>query len=137
MKYGKSVTTGFSFDETVEAAKSFLRDEGFGLLCEIDVSKTLREKIGADFRPYRILGACNPRFAREALEAEPHLGLLLPCNVVVQELSGEVVVSAVDARALLSVVDKPELRAIADDVNVKLGRVLESLSANQPLSEVE
>lgn len=137
IKYGKSVITGFSFDEAVGAAKSGLSDEGFGMLCEIDVTKTLREKIGAGFRPYRILGACNPHFALQALKAEPHLGLLLPCNVVVQELSGEVVVSAIDARVLLPVIDNPELLGIADDVNAKLARVLEALAANQPLSASE
>ena len=134
IKYGKSVITGFSFDETVDAAKSLLRDEGFGVLCDIDVAKTLREKIGAEFRPYRILGTCNPQFALAALKAEPHLGLLLPCNVVIQESSGEVIVSAIDARALLSVVDNPELLSIADDVNAKLASVLENLAANEPLS---
>ncbi|MGB8907559.1 MAG: DUF302 domain-containing protein [Candidatus Cybelea sp.] len=137
MKYGKSVITGFSFEEAIDAAKSLLRDEGFGVLCEIDVTTTLREKIAAEFRPYRILGACNPYFALEALQGEAHLGLLLPCNVVIQELSGEVIVSAIDAHALLSVVDNSKLVAIADDVNAKLGRVLDSLAANQPLAEVE
>lgn len=135
MKYGQSVVTGFSFDKAVAAAKSLLQDEGFGVLCEVDVSETLRKKTGASFRPYRILGACNPNFALQGLRAEPHLGLLLPCNVVVQELSDQVVVSAVDARALLSVVDNPELAVIAEDVNAGLQRVLESLAANQPLSQ--
>jgi uncharacterized protein (DUF302 family) len=127
VKYGRSVLSEFAFDEAVEAAKSLLRDEGFGVLCEIDVTKALREKIGEEFRSYRILGACNPRFALEALQEEPHLGLLLPCNVVVQELSGKTVVSAVDARALLSVVGNTALLGVADDVNASLGRVLDRL----------
>jgi len=125
--YGKSVISGFSFDEAVDAAKLLLRDEGFGVLCEIDVTKTLREKIGAEFRPYRILGACNPHFALQTLNEEPHLGLLLPCNVVIQELSGETVVSAVDARALLSAAGNPALGAVADEVNESLDRVLDGL----------
>jgi uncharacterized protein (DUF302 family) len=139
MKYGKSVITGFAFDEAVEAVRSLLNDEGFGVLCEIDVTKALREKIGAEFRPYLILGACNPQFALEALRAEQHLGLLLPCNVVVQELPGGTVVSAVDARALLSVVDNPALLSVADEVNERLERILQSLAANsdQVVSEVE
>lgn len=128
MKYGKSAVTQLSFDEAVEAAKARLRDEGFGVLCEIDVTKTLREKIGADFRRYRILGACNPHFALEALQGEPQLGLLLPCNVVVQELPEGIVVSAVDARALLSLVENSALLDVADEVNARLSRVLEGLA---------
>ena len=123
--YGRSVTTALSFDEAIERAKALLKDEGFGLLCEIDVSKTLHEKIGADFRPYRILGACNPRLAHSALQEESQLGLLLPCNVVVQEREGRTIVSAVDARTLLSLVGNAELGEVADDVNVRFGRVLD------------
>jgi uncharacterized protein (DUF302 family) len=129
VKYGKSIVTGLSFDEAVETARTLLRDEGFGVLCEIDVTKTLHEKIGADFRRYRILGACNPHFALQALQAEPQLGLLLPCNVVIQELSGETVASAIDARALLSVVGNSQLLGVADEVNARLSRVLEALAS--------
>jgi uncharacterized protein (DUF302 family) len=133
VKYGKSVTTRLSFDEAVEAARALLRDEGFGVLCEIDVAKTLHEKIGADFRRYKILGACNPNFALEGLQAEPQLGLLLPCNVVIQELPEGIVASAVDAHALLSVVENPALHGVADDVNARLSRVLSGLAS--PTSE--
>lgn len=129
MNYGRAVTTSLSFDEAIEAARSLLRDEGFGVLCDIDVSKTLHEKLGADFRRYRILGACNPNFALESLQVEPQLGLLLPCNIVVQEVSGATVVSAVDTRALLSIVANPALLNVADDVNVRLGRVLDGIAA--------
>jgi uncharacterized protein (DUF302 family) len=129
MNYGRAVTTSLSFDEAIETARSLLRDEGFGVLCDIDVSKTLHEKLGADFRRYRILGACNPSFALEALQEEEQLGLLLPCNVVVQEVSGATVVSAVDTRALLSIVANPALSRVADDVNVMLGRVLDAIAA--------
>jgi uncharacterized protein (DUF302 family) len=128
VSYGKSVTTKLAFDEAIEAVRALLRDEGFGVLCEIDVGKTLREKIGADFRPYTILGACNPHFAFDALRAEAQLGLLLPCNVVVQVLPEGTVVSAIDARALLSVVENPALLQTADEVNARLGRVLEGLA---------
>ena len=127
--YGRSVTTALSFDGAIERAKALLKDEGFGLLCEIDVSKTLHEKIGADFRPYRILGACNPRLAHSALQEEPQLGLLLPCNVVVQEREGRTIVSAVDARTLLSLVGNAELKEVADDVNVRFGRVLDLIES--------
>jgi uncharacterized protein (DUF302 family) len=128
MKYGTSVISGFSFDEAVGAAKTLLGEEGFGVLCDIDVGKTLAEKTGTAFRRYRILGACNPHFARRALDADPHIGLLLPCNVAIQELSGETIVSAVNAHALLSVVDNPQLAEIADEVNQSLGRVLDGLA---------
>jgi uncharacterized protein (DUF302 family) len=127
VNYGKSVITALSFDDAVEAAKELLRGEGFGVLCEIDVTKTLREKIGVAFRRYRILGACNPKFAFEALQTEPQLGLLLPCNVVIQELSEGTVASAVDARAMLSIVENSELLGVADEVNARLGRVLDGL----------
>lgn len=129
MNYGKSIITRLSFDDAVEAARALLRDEGFGVLCEIDVSKTLREKIGADFRRYTILGACNPQFAFDALQAEPQLGLLLPCNVVIQELPEGTVASAVDARALLSLVETSSLLGIADEVNARLSRVLDGIGS--------
>lgn len=128
MTYGKSVGTKLSFDEAIERARALLRDEGFGVLCEIDVGKTLHDKLGVDFRRYKILGACNPQFAFEALQAEAQLGLLLPCNVVVQELAEGTVASAVDARALLSLVESPHLRGVADEVNARLGRVLQALA---------
>ena len=129
LRYGNIVTTGLPYAEAVERAKSLLKDEGFGVLCEIDVTKTLKEKIGADFRPYVILGACNPQFAHQVLTQEDHIGLLLPCNVVVQQGANGTVVSAIDASAMLSVVGKPELEPIAREVNVRLARVLERIAA--------
>ena len=127
--YAKVVTTKLSHADAVEQVTVLLKQEGFGVLCDIDVSKTLKEKIGADFRPYRILGACNPDFAHQALSEEAQLGLLLPCNVVVQEEEGTTVVSAIDARALLAVVGKPSLLTVADEVNARLGRVLDTIEA--------
>lgn len=128
VKYGKSAVTQLSFDEAVEAAKARLRDEGFGVLCEIDVAQTLKEKIGADVPPYRILGACNPQFAKQAIELEPQLGLLLPCNVVVQQQGSQTVVSAIDARALLGIVANSQLLPVADEVNARLSRVLDRIA---------
>ena len=127
--YGKIVTTRLAYAEAIERVKALLNDEGFGVLCDIDVTKTLREKTGAEFRPYRILGACNPQFAHQALERESQLGLLLPCNVVIQEERGSTVVSAVDARALLSIVGNAALSGVADEVNARLGRVLDAMAA--------
>jgi uncharacterized protein (DUF302 family) len=128
LRYGTSTTTTRSFADAVERAKELLKEEGFGVLCEIDVSRAFKEKIDADFRPYVILGACNPKLAQAALERESQLGLLLPCNVVVQQEQSGVIVSAVDAKALLGTVGRPELASIADDVNARLHRVLERIA---------
>jgi uncharacterized protein (DUF302 family) len=120
--------TGMGFDQAVEKATAALATEGFGVLTRINVRETLKEKIGADFRPYMILGACNPRLAHQALEAEEQVGLLLPCNVVVQESpSGGVVVSILDPRALFSMVDNPGMAPVADEVYAKLQRVLQAI----------
>ena len=126
--YGRDVTTALTFDTAIETAKRLLKDEGFGVLCEIDVTATMREKLGASFRPYRILGACNPTLAHQALTAEPQIGLLLPCNLVVQEVDGKTHVSVVDANAMLGVVGRADLSSVAGDANDRLGRVLERIS---------
>ncbi|HEX5275491.1 MAG TPA: DUF302 domain-containing protein [Candidatus Rubrimentiphilum sp.] len=126
--YGKAVAVDLPFDVAVERVKSLLADEGFGVLCDIDVTKTLHEKIGADFRPYRILGACNPSLALQGLGRESQLGLLLPCNIVIQRENEQTIVSAVDTRSLLSLVGNPELEPIAEDVNARLQHVLEGIA---------
>lgn len=118
------------FDDVVEQTTSALSDEGFGILCDIDVKQTLKEKLDEEFRQYRILGACNPPLAHQALEEELQLGALLPCNVVVYETDdGTTGVSAVDPSVLLSVVDNPELDPIAADVRERFERVLDALPA--------
>lgn len=126
--YGRAVTTKLSYAEAVARVKELLKEEGFGVLCEIDVAKTLREKIGAAFRPYVILGACEPHLAQQALSEEVQLGLLLPCNLVIQEVDGRTVVSAVDAQAMLGVVRNAALAPVADAANAGLGRVLDVLT---------
>ena len=121
-----------TFDEAVAATEDALADEGFGVLCDIDVQATLREKIDADFRQYRILGACNPPLAHEGMSAELELGALLPCNVIVFETDGGGVgVSAGDPRGLLS----PALDAGAESVADSLTAVLESLPGAEPAAE--
>lgn len=117
------------YEEAVEKTTAALKEEGFGVLTEIDVKSTLKEKLDADFRPYVILGACNPSLAKQALDAELEVGALLPCNVIVYEdESGDgSVVSAVEPMTMLSVVDNPELTPIAEEVKERLRRVLESL----------
>jgi len=113
------------FDDAVEATIAALEDEGFGVLCDIDVRATFEKKLDEDFRQYRILGACAPELAHEALSEEIELGALLPCNVVVYETDeGDVVVSAVDPKQLLSITDNTALDAIASDVSERFERVL-------------
>lgn len=127
--YGRFVAVDADPVRTIEAAKAALKDEGFGVLCEIDVAKTLKEKIGVDVAPYVILGACNPQFANTSLQADPNLGLLLPCNLIVRQADGATIVGAIDASKMLSVVGNPALDPIAREVNERLGRVLDKLDA--------
>lgn len=130
MTYYRKRTVDAPFDDAVELARDALAEEGFGILCEIDVTEKMEEKLGLeDFREYRILGACNPPLASDALDAEVDLGVLLPCNVVVYVDDGDTVVSAVDPSVMLSVVDNDELDLLAEDVGESLDRVLEALPA--------
>jgi uncharacterized protein (DUF302 family) len=116
------------FDDVVAQTTTELSAEGFGILCDIDVQRTFKTKLDEEFRQYRILGACNPQLAQQALDVEIQLGALLPCNVVVYETEdGAVGVSAVDPEVLLSVVDNPALDQVAVDVREKFERVLDSL----------
>ena len=123
--YTLSATTGQSFDDAVARAREELAAEGFGVLAEIDVQATLRAKLGAETEPYLILGACNPPLAHQALEAEPDLGTLLPCNVVVYVRDGETHVSAIDAERMLSIVGNDALLPVAEQVRAKLATVVE------------
>lgn len=116
------------FGEIVERTTAALNDEGFGVLCDIDVQQTFKEKLDVEYRQYRILGACNPELAHEALENEMTLGALLPCNVVIyEEDDGGVGVSAVDPGALFSVADNPDLEPIAEDVRSRFNSILNKL----------
>ncbi len=124
-RYTLSATTGLAFDDAVERVREELKTEGFGVLCEIDVQATLREKLGVESERYLILGACNPQLAHRALEAEPELGVLLPCNVVVYERDGETHVAAIDAERMLSIVGKDELAPVAAEVRRRLAAVVE------------
>ena len=128
MSYYFSKTVELPFDEAVERVKTELKKDGFGILTEIDVRKTLHEKLGVDFRPYRILGACNPPFAYKALMAEDKIGTMLPCNVIVQELApGRIEVAAIDPLASMAAVQNPDLGAIGLEVREKLKAVVERL----------
>ena len=124
--FGKSVDLGF--DEAISRVTEALGKEGFGVLTEIDVAATLRKKLGLEMPPYRILGACNPQFAHKAIEFEPQIGALLPCNVVVREEDdGSITVAFMDPEAVLQLVNRPEVEALAHEVKAKLMRVRDSL----------
>ena len=123
--YTLSATTELPFAEAVERVREELKVDGFGVLCEIDVQATMKEKLGIDGEPYTILGACNPPLAHRALQAEPELGVLLPCNVVVYVRDGQTHVSAVDAERMLSIVGNDELAPVAADVRARLAAVVE------------
>lgn len=117
-----------SIDDAEALTRDRLTDEGFGVLTEIDVQGTLKQKLDVDFPPYRILGACNPAFALRALQSEPRIGTMLPCNVILRELSAnEVEVSAVDPVASMQAIDNPALLQVAGEIRAKLKRVVESL----------
>ena len=130
-KYGFSKTVNLSYEYVVEKAREALQEEGFGVLCEIDIKEKLKEKLGVDFRNYVILGACNPPLAYKTLQQEISIGLLLPCNVVVYETdeAGKSVVAAIDAETMLSVVgaNNAAISAVATEVNEKLQRVVAQL----------
>jgi uncharacterized protein (DUF302 family) len=122
--YTLSEKTTLPFDQAVERVREELKTEGFGVLCEIDVQATLKEKLGVDGEPYTILGACNPPLAHQALQAEPDLGVLLPCNVIVYQRDGDTHVSAIDAERMLSIVGNEQLAPIAADVKRRLADVV-------------
>lgn len=128
MSYYFSKILNVSFDEAIARVTEELKKEGFGILTDIDVQATLKKKLNVDFRKYRILGACNPPFAYQALQAEDKIGTMLPCNVVVQELpKGNVEIAAVDPVASMKAITNPELGEIAVEVQAKLKRVIDNL----------
>lgn len=125
---GIRVTLKTSFEQAIQKTTDALKTEGFGVLTQIDVKTTLKEKINVDFRRYMILGACNPTLAHRALSANPDVGLLLPCNVTVQEAGNEIVVTAVDPLQMLGVLQEdPAVKAVAVEAKAKLERVISSL----------
>tara|TARA_R110002050_G_scaffold124313_2_gene243343 strand:+ start:5106 stop:5492 length:387 start_codon:yes stop_codon:yes gene_type:complete len=128
MNYYISKKVDMSFEDAIQRVTEKLKDEGFGVLTEIDVKETLKKKLDVDFKKYRILGACNPNFAHQALLKEDKIGTMLPCNVIVEEHEdGKVEVSAVNPMASMQAVENEELHAIADKVQASLAKVIESV----------
>ncbi|MEZ4443809.1 MAG: DUF302 domain-containing protein [Polyangiaceae bacterium] len=125
--YSMETTLDASFDEAVAKVTEALKAEGFGVLTEIDVKATLKKKIDVDFRPYKILGACNPKLAHKALQADSTVGLLLPCNVVVEEVEGGTSVKFLDPRAMFQVVESPAIEPVMKEATERLQRALASL----------
>jgi uncharacterized protein (DUF302 family) len=126
--YGFSIGVPGDFEAVVARVTAELKKEGFGILADMNVQATLKEKLGVDGRPYRILGACNPPLAHRALSAEPDIGLLLPCNVVVRQTEdGTNVVAFMDAAAVLGLVQRPELESLGGEVKARLERVRDAL----------
>ncbi|MCF7929504.1 MAG: DUF302 domain-containing protein [Spirochaetales bacterium] len=128
MEYYMNTKVNGDFDEVIERVKLELAQEGFGVLSDIDVESTLQQKLGVDFRKYRILGACNPSFSHKALQAEDKIGTLLPCNVIVQELeSGSIEVAAVDPKTSMQGVSNTAIETIAGEINDRLQTVIDRL----------
>jgi len=125
--YGYKKNLNLPFDEAVESVRSALKEEGFGVLTEIDVKATLKKKLDAEYSDYIILGACNPPFAYKALQAEKEIGLMLPCNVIVYNDNGKTIASAVLPTVAMSMIQNPELKDIAQEVEAKLKRVIDEL----------
>lgn len=126
-KYGYSKTVNGSFREALERTKKALQELGFGIQAEINLSDALREKLGVDVPAQTILGACNPQLAYKALQAEPEIGLLLPCNVTVRQNGEQVEVAVIDAEKLMEFVDNPELKPLAAEAKRRLQAVLERI----------
>jgi uncharacterized protein (DUF302 family) len=128
VRYYFNKTLNTAFDDAVARVVTELKKEGFGVLTEIDVSAALKKKLDVDFKKYRILGACNPTFAYKALQLEDKIGTMLPCNVIVQEISAGVVeVAAIDPIASMQAIENPNLRSVAEQVQAKLKKVIAAL----------
>jgi len=129
MDYGITIRTHIPFAEAVARVREALNAQGFGVLTEIDVQATLRDKLGQDIEDYLILGACNPPLAHRALDADRKIGLLLPCNVVVRTAGGQTIIEALNPQIMAEVTDQPSLRPVADEATTRIRAALDSLQA--------
>ncbi len=129
MRYGRTVQLDLSYEEAVPKVKEAFAAQGFGILTEIDVRATLKDKLDQDMEPYLILGACNPQLAHRALELEPDIGLLLPCNVVVRTEGGKTLIQALDPEVMVTVPGRAELQPIADEAGRRVQSALAALAA--------
>ena len=129
MSYGTSVTLDIPFADAVSRVRAALQEQGFGVLTAIDVTATLRARLGEQIEDYIILGACNPPFAHQALEIDRSIGLLLPCNVVVRAAADGTVVEALDPQVMVTLTGRPELKPVADEVGRRLARALAALTS--------
>ena len=128
MSYYISTTIRASFDEAISKTEKALSEQGFGVVTRIDMRETLKKKIGADFRPYTILGACNPKAAHEELQVEDKVGTMLPCNVIVQQLNdNRIEVAAIDPVASMQAIDNPDLKQAASEIRESLSNAIASL----------
>lgn len=128
MQYYFSKTIKSDFNKAIETITQALKEKGFGIITEIDIRETFRKKLDVDFRPYRILGACNPHFAHQALQVEDKIGAMLPCNVIVQDIgNGQIEIAAVDPIASMSAVDNEQLGQIAEEVRDRLKEIIQQL----------
>lgn len=127
--YGFGIILNMPYEQAMTKVKEALKTEGFGVLTEIDVRRTLKEKLGAEMEPYSILGACNPQLAHRALEQEPEIGLLLPCNVVVRAEGEQSRIEVADPQAMLGIIDNPHIKIIADEAKQRLQRVVATIEA--------
>jgi uncharacterized protein (DUF302 family) len=125
--YGITRTVSTGYEETIARVRQLLKEEGFGVLTEIDVKRTLKEKIDKDVEPYVILGACNPRLASRALELEPDIGLLLPCNVTVSRRGHETHVGVVNPQSMVEFTSNPDLAEVSHEADARLRRVIDKL----------
>jgi uncharacterized protein (DUF302 family) len=130
MEYGSTITTELGFEEAVERTRTALADNGFGILTEIDVQATLKNKLDQDMEQYLILGACNPQLAHQALDVERDVGLLLPCNVVVRRDGDRTVVQALDPQVMVSLPGRPELQPVADEAAQRLTAALQTVAGS-------
>jgi len=128
MSYYFNKTIKGTFEEVIEKVTKELKEEGFGILTEIDVTATLKEKLDVNFKKYKILGACNPPYAYQALQAEDKIGVMLPCNVIVQEIEdGNIEVAAVNPMASMQAVENEKLNKVAEEITVKLEKIIKKL----------